>query len=142
MQCPECQGALLKVNVTFAGEVACQFSEPQHFHILETVALQSEFDDEAGCRCMSCSWVGRVGETGRVPVGHRIRQSPATSMACAPLSPEELDAISEEIQSFGPVTKQIAERLVEEVLRLNSLLETVARLPRGSNGPDGDTWVG
>ena len=145
MQCPQCHSPLLKVHVSFAGDVACQFSGSQHLHefqILEKVALQSEFDDDAACRCMSCSWDGRVADTVRFPVGRRPRQPRAKSIYCTPLSPEELSAISEETQAFEAAPKQIVERLVGEVHRLNSLLETVIRLSGASNGSDGDTCVG
>ena len=142
MRCPHCRSPLLTVHVSFSGDVACQFSGEQSFQILEKVALESEFDEEANCRCMACGWDGQVAETQTASAQLRSARSPGQSISYSYLSLEALEQIKIEIESFETRPKQISQRLVKEINRLASLLDTVTRLCGSADGASTDTSIG
>lgn len=138
MKCPNCQSPLLEINVSFTGNVACRFSEGQKFQLLEKVALKSEFAENAGCRCLVCNWEGRVADA-RTAADSTSRRS--SGPAREPLTPREFEHIRQESDSLSPRSRAIVRRLISEVERLNSLLDTVTRLSGGRQSDD-DTVVG
>ena len=139
MKCPRCQSPLLKIDVSFTGNVACKFSEGQKFQLLEKVALRSEFAEDAGCRCLKCHWQGRVADAraNSPRTQHKVHQASQD-----PLTAEELRKIEDSAESLSPRSRAIVQRLIDEVERLNSLLDAVTRVSTRRRGSDDDTVIG
>jgi len=140
MKCPECHSSLLRVGVAFTGSIACQFSRERSFRVLEKVALDTEFDDDSDCRCLACNWQGLVRD---LPTATDQAQKPRPKrpVSFGPLmNAAELYRLEQQLPSFEPEARRAAERLIEEVRRLQSLLDAVTR---ASESPEStDTWVG
>jgi hypothetical protein len=60
MRCPACASTKLRIGVVFTGEVACEFRNGSVVEILEGSTLQSAWDDESRCSCLTCNWSGHV----------------------------------------------------------------------------------
>lgn len=142
MHCPTCSSTLLNVQISFSGNVACQFSEAGEFTLLENVALDTQFDDDAGCHCLSCGWEGEVGDLS----ARRRRQDHAhpqpTGSRGLPLSNRQLRELAAEVARLHPSAQKTGEKLLQEVYRLRSLLDAVSRVASKPSTSDGDTWIG
>ena len=132
MKCPNCGSTELRVEVRFAGQVACKFVEGDNFELIENVALDSNWDDHSCCECMDCLWVGTVqtardGRTGKLKQSSSREKKPAF---LNPISNAELRELKRllETQSCPPLWREYIERLISEVERLNAFLEMISRL--------------
>lgn len=128
MNCPECGSPYLRVRVVFSGSVACAFSGDQEheFDLIETVSLDSRWNDSSACQCLTCSWTGIIGDARAArgePQRRAARPTPATAMTI-----EELRTIQKELESTEcePHWRNRLERLLGEVKRLTWLLDTAA----------------
>ena len=150
MQCPNCGSTELKVEVRFAGQVACKFVEGDKFELIENVALDSNWDDHSCCECMDCLWVGTVQiardrRTEELKVNSSSVKKPAF---LNPISNEELGELKRLLvtQSCPPLWREHIERLISEVDRLNAFLEMISHLtnskPETGMASSEDTIVG
>ena len=150
MKCPNCGSTELRVEVRFAGQVACKFVEGDNFELIENVALDSNWDDHSCCECMDCLWVGTVqiardSRTGKLKEISSFEKKPAF---LNPMSNEELGELKRllETQRCPPLWREQIKRLISEVERLNAFLKMISRLTN-SNPETGivsseDTVVG
>ena len=150
MKCPNCGSTELRVEVRFAGQVACKFVEGDNFELIENVALDSNWDDHSCCECMDCLWVGTVqiardGRTGQLKENSSLEKNPAF---LNPISNEELGELKRllETRSCPRLWRDYIERLISEVDRLNAFLEMISRLTDSKPGTEiassEDTVVG
>ena len=122
MKCPKCGGRKLRVGVVLAGEVTCQFDTDHDMQVLQPAALDSSWDPNAECSCLSCSWSGTAAQAG-LPL--EVAQSGG-------LSPNELQTIEQELQA-GDCPPQLAEAirsLIETVRTLQNQLQIVQNMNR------------
>lgn len=131
----------LKLGMVFAGEVACTFRDGAVVEVLDTVALDSYWDEESSCECIGCGWKGRVGEltaAGKDPGGAR----------CADRLPEvNLAEIEREVLSGAcpaPIRHDVR-TLIQTIRQLQKqvqILETISRAQaRGRLVKSGETAV-
>lgn len=118
--------------MTFAGDVVCRFDNAGAFRIIETVDLDSNFDDAAACQCNRCGWEGRFAELS----GEASADDEPSAIG---LSSNQFEQIRREISKMTGRNREIAEQLAAEVVRLNQLLDSLSRL---STGVPHDTTVG
>lgn len=62
MQCPDCGGNKLKIDVVFSGSVSCKFHGDEAFELCEATELDSHWHDDSACLCPGCGWRGHVRE--------------------------------------------------------------------------------
>lgn len=125
MNCPNCNGQLLRVAVTFTGDVACRFSDDGDFRIVDSVDLDSTFGDDAACECPKCGWSGEFQQTWA------DKADSAESPPSARTILEVEDAIAAARQLSGE-SRQIADVLTGEIRRLNLLLDSLTRISKTS----------
>jgi len=147
MRCPKCRSRMLNVAVCFTGEVSCRFSGDGEFQLLDQVALDSEFAEDADCSCMTCGWTGTVAEArpGAPTGGARHEQDTKNrAVASEPLTEENLARFSACLDDLSPKAAGMVKQLIAEVRRLNALLEMVMRFSasRRSSADDDDTVIG
>lgn len=132
MKCPNCGSTELRVEVSFAGQVACKFVEGDNFELIENVALDSHWDDHSCCECMDCLWVGtvQIARDGRTEKLKKNLSLKKNSVFINPMSNEEFEELKRllETQSCPPLWREYIERLISEVERLNAFLEMISRL--------------
>lgn len=75
MQCPDCGGNKLKIDVVFAGSVSCRFHGDEAFELCEATELDSHWHDDSACHCPACGWRGHVREAKPVENEHDIARS-------------------------------------------------------------------
>ena len=137
MRCPSCDGNVLRLSIAFRGDISCQFADDQNLKVLEKVALNTEFDDEDACRCLTCSWEGLVSDARRVDP----EASPISASSSAGLTEAELQEIAADAESLPSRSRRLARRLIGEIQRLNALLETMTRVSDNEGTSSRDTWV-
>ena len=149
MQCPQCGHSKLKIEVAFVGSVSCAFSTADEFELLDTAWFDSEWSDDSACACLNCSWTGMVRDAhadGSKVVATRT-DSPKPDCPRVPMTEDELLEIKHELEKAQCPARwrQHFRKLVGELDRVNSLLETFVRLndvPRLDSASDDDTVVG
>jgi hypothetical protein len=62
MQCPNCQGQVLKIEVQFQGFVTMSFVDTNQYQLMEPVSLTSQWELDSACVCEECQWMGVVAE--------------------------------------------------------------------------------
>lgn len=147
MKCPECGSPSLNVEVQFAGKVACRFADSDNFEVIDDVELDSNWDDKSLCECLVCRWRGtvyaaRLGDSQR-PHGEDFSGKPQGHST--PMTEQDLLKLREllKTQPCPAAWRERIERLISEVDRLNSLLETIGRLSEHDPGSSsGDTVLG
>jgi len=149
MKCPKCGSTQLKVEVSFAGQVACKFDESGNFELLDDVALDSSWDDASRCECIACHWSGEVqyaksGEISTLDQGERLGGLRSYSR---PITSEELSDLKQLLSSqrCPPLWRDKIEKLISEIERLNAFLETIMRVTNqatsGGDPSNSDTVV-
>ena len=150
MNCPKCASRFLRVEMAFTGQVSCAFSNGGEFEVIDRVALDSEWDDRSPCECLLCAWRGPLGEA------RRKKRSPPQSKPArkgnplsAMMSAEEIQAVRDQLKigHCHPIWRAHLERLLEEVERLNALLDTITRVNAHENDgrrrrSENDTLIG
>lgn len=142
MHCPQCGHSSLRVSVVFTGAIACEFQSEEEFELLDSVSLESEWDDDSACECLSCDWRGRVREA-RSAVADRSADERGESRQGeerAMLTEEYLQDIKDRLAVgyCNPLWRGYLEDLIAEVERLHSLLETITCLSSRSRTSDRD----
>lgn len=69
MKCPRCGSSMLRIEVVFTGFVSCAFTGEQEFELIDTLDLDSNWDDTSPCECLGCDWKGVTGEALPRPFG-------------------------------------------------------------------------
>lgn len=150
MKCPQCGSAELRVEVSFAGQVACKFADGGDFKLLDNVALDSSWNDASPCECMSCQWVGTLqnAQVGKIGALTQSEKPGNLETYREPVSTEELQEMERllDLQRCPPLWREKIEILIAEVKRQNAFLETITRLTdqaaSGPNSSSTDTVVG
>jgi len=149
MQCPQCGHSKLKIEVAFVGSVSCAFSTDDEFELLDTAWFDSEWTDDSGCACLNCSWAGTVRQA-HTDTSKAVATKTDTAQPHRPRVPmteDELLEIKRELEKAQcpPRWRRHVRKLVGELDRVNSLLETFIRLndaPQPDSAADDDTIVG
>lgn len=124
MRCPNCGSRKFRVGVLLAGKVACQFDNADELRVLETSSLESSWDPDAECSCMTCSWSGTAADAGLA--------DPLAGLSSA-LSAVELANIERELQA-GDCPEQFSDairKLVDMVRSLQNQLQIIRNVNRG-----------
>jgi len=141
----------LKIEVAFVGSVSCAFSTDEEFELLDTAWFDSEWTDDSACECLNCSWKGSVREAhsgaSKAVATKTESASPYCQCPRTPMTEDELLEIKRELENAQCPRRwrQHFQKLVGELERVNSLLETFVRLndaPRSDSASGEDTFVG
>lgn len=149
MQCPQCGGSSLRIEVRFAGFVSCSFSDDEQFEVTDTVSMSSEWEDASCCECAECTWLGTVDDarqshTSAARVDVRVGSAGGRAEAVGTLSGiEQLQDVEEllKVRKCAPDWRECIDFLLDEVERLEKMLEIVQRAnAKSKNGnSDNDT---
>jgi hypothetical protein len=130
MRCPACASTKLRIGVVFTGEVACEFRNGSVVEILEGSTLQSAWDDESRCSCLTCNWSGFV---------HDLRSLedlvPDRKLSDRKLSESELLGMERDLL-LGKCPKRLERRVgkvVDAVRKLQTQLQILETLDRAKN---------
>jgi hypothetical protein len=127
MRCPACASTKLRIGVIFTGEVACEFRNGSVVEILEGSTLQSAWDDESRCSCLTCNWSGHV---------HDLRGRALEDLVRDRNLPEtELLGMERDLL-LGKCPKRLERRVgkvVDAVRKLQTQLQILETLERAGN---------
>lgn len=144
VKCPKCGSPELKIEFQFAGQVACKFVDEDNFELIDNVAIDSKWDDDSPCECLSCQWNGTVHDAKMYRVDSKSDKTSrkARRSFSRPMTVEELTTLKTLLKTNhcpGPWRQRI-EQLIAEVERLNSFVETLSRISEQDDS-NGDTVV-
>ena len=152
MKCPRCESRYLAIDIVFAGKVSCKFLEKddlEEFELLDTLSMNSQWDDHSECSCLSCEWQGKVQDarsqsgsgTPSTHDGLPFVAAPSCTTVEAATS-LQLQQLRDEIRTKGCDShwRTHIENLIAEVERLDALLEAMMRVSekdkRDNSGQD------
>ncbi len=146
MHCPTCSSNNLKIEVNFSGRVACRFADDNDFELIDGVSLDSYWNDVSPCECLCCHWNGAVRDARSTRAGEPGADEFATASA-ATIEQFSVDEIREmkrllAADECSPTLRKHVEKLLDEVQRLSSLLESMSRITQQSADSDNDTIIG
>lgn len=130
MQCPECSGRRLTINVMLTGSITCNFASDPPGEILNASEFDSEWDHSAQCACSDCSWRGVVAEAAEAA----DELSPANTLG------EEVARIEQELkadQCPQPLAESVR-KLIHAVRSLQAQVRTVQNTATSTDAPDGN----
>ncbi len=136
MKCPRCRSRELQVEVAFVGEVSCSFKDSVEFDIIEPVALDSEWSDDSKCRCVACGWVGLVTEAQSSP---KLCKPVKTESFLS--DPDKVETIARRLDRLPPSWGQAVQHLLDEVHRLDQMLQMAVRANGSGTRSTGETEV-
>lgn len=150
MKCPKCGSTKLQVEVSFAGQVACNFDESDNFELIDDLALDSSWNDASRCECIECHWVVKLqnARLGSIDALNQSERGGGLQTYRGPVSAEQLRELEQllDSQRCPPLWREKIEKLIAEINRLNAFLETITRITdhaaSGRDSSSTDTIVG
>lgn len=148
MRCPHCSGNDLKIEISFSGPIACKFNDENdvEFELMDHVSLDSHWNDESQCECLNCNWIGAVRDANSSPAGELDADATASVSggALGWMTVEDQQELKHLLvtEECSPALRKHVEKLMHEVERLCSVLETMLRLQKKLSASDDDTIVG